>query len=252
MLLQTWGRCLHGALWYVLMPPCRGGDRGVSWVVHQAGSQQTRGQFSPPGLLWDKPLNPLQCFGFYACGTKWKPDPLKHVLWHIVHFLVTTARKNKVEGMCKWVMALRAPFVTRLSGTASVCVRPSRSAGRGEVVLVGCAGTLPRLPWAHGPTLGKDRLFSASAVALGSEVSPFPLSNTCFPVTCKCLGTCLPDSVSEQIFINAESCSPGSQWKPPVPFGTRIPQLRSQWQLSTQVSPDCITLGPGYNFPAQT
>lgn len=79
----------------------------------------------------------------------------------------------------------------------------------------------------------------------------FPLSNTCFPVTCIYLGTCLPISVLEQIFIKAESCSPGSQWKPSVPFGTRIPQLRAQWQLSTQVSSDCVTVGPGYIFPAQ-
>lgn len=61
----------------------------------------------------------------------------------------------------------------------------------------------------------------APKLHLSSEQAP---DSTCFPATCRHLGMCLPDSVLEQIFINAE---PGCQWKPPVPFGTRTLQLRS-------------------------
>lgn len=94
---------------------------------------------------------------------------------------------------------------------SSLALHPAASspskAQRGEVVLVGYAGTPPRLPLTHGHVSGKDRLFSAPTVAFGSEVSPLPLSNTCFPVSCKRLGKCLPDNVLEQIFVNAELLS---------------------------------------------
>lgn len=114
----------------------------------------------------------------------------------------------------------------------------------------GCAGS-PR-HWCHWHmgmlTYGGtgSTLTTLLLLALKLHLSPKQdLDSTCFPVTCKYLGTCLSDSVLEQIFINAQSCSPGRQWKPSVPFGTCISQLRSQWQLSTQVSSDCIVVGLG-------
>jgi len=46
-------------------------------------------------------------------------------------------------------------------------------------------------------------------LALKLHLSPKQdLDSTCFPVTCKYLGTCLSDSVLEQIFINAQNWSP--------------------------------------------
>lgn len=76
-----------------------------------------------------------------------------------------------------------------------------------------------------GPTGTASSLPPLSLLApklhLSSERAP---DCTCFLATYRHLGMCLPDSVLEQIFINAE---PGCQWKPPVPFGTRTLQLHS-------------------------